>query len=85
MVRSNTVLPDYKPNAELKIYVHGYKAGKDQSLWLDIKYAYSAKGDVNLMIVDWSEAGAELLYPVSRYLVPKIGYRAGYMLSQIMK
>lgn len=63
--------------------IHGYIASRYHTSIEPIKKAYLTAGNVNLMIVDWSQASYQM-YDVSRSLTSDVAMRVAQILDQFI-
>lgn len=67
----------------IKVLIHGYIASRYHTSIEPIKKAYLSAGNVNLMIVDWSQASYQM-YDVSRSLTSDVAMRIAQILDQFI-
>lgn len=67
----------------IKVLIHGYIASRYHTSIEPIKKAYLSAGNVNLMIVDWSQASYQM-YDVSRSLTSDVAMRVAQILDQFI-
>lgn len=68
----------------IKVLIHGYIASRYHSSIEPIKRAYLTAGNVNLMIVDWSQASYQM-YEVSRRLTSQVALRIARTLDGFLQ
>lgn len=83
-VRKHVKLDGFIDNVEIKVLIHGYVSSRYHISIEPIKQAYLSAGNVNLMIVDWSQASYQL-YGVSRRITSQVAFRIAQMLDDFLR
>lgn len=84
MVQRYAKLDGFIDNAQIKVLIHGYIASRYHSSIEPIRQAYLSAGNVNLMIVDWSQASYQM-YDLSRGLTSQVAYRIAQILEEFLR
>lgn len=83
MIQRNVKLDGYLDDTPIKVLIHGYIASRYHSSITPIKNAYLSAGNVNLIVVDWSQASYQM-YDVSRTLTSQVAYRVSKILERFI-
>lgn len=83
MIQRNIKLDGFLEEVPIKVVIHGYIANRYHSSILPIKNAYLSAGNVNLIIVDWSQASYQM-YDVSRTLTSQVAHRVSEILERFI-
>lgn len=83
MIQRNIKLDGFLDEVPIKVVIHGYIANRYHSSILPIKNAYLSAGNVNLLIVDWSQASYQM-YDVSRTLTSQVAHRVSEILERFI-
>lgn len=67
----------------LKIVTHGWESSADKNAVINIKNAYLATMDVNVIAVDWSPIADSFLYPIVAYQTKDVGLYVGQFLDAL--
>ncbi|XP_031639722.1 pancreatic triacylglycerol lipase-like [Contarinia nasturtii] len=84
LVRRSVKLDGFIDDVPIKVLIHGYIASRYHSSIEPIKKAYLSAGNVNLMIVDWSQASYQM-YDVSRRLTSQVALRIAQILDAYLQ
>lgn len=84
MLHRSTKLDGFLDDVPIKVLIHGYIASRYHSSIEPIKKAYLNAGNVNLMIVDWSQASYQM-YEVSRSLTSQVAIRIARILDEFLQ
>lgn len=80
----SSVFKTFVPTAKTKIIVHGWKASVNNRIIKVLKKAYIPLYDYNLIIVDWSDAGAHLHpYFSAAHQVPRAAGQVGSFIERL--
>lgn len=83
MLQRNVKLDGFLDETPIKVLIHGYIASKYHYSIAPIKNAYLSAGNVNLIIVDWSQ-GSYQMYDLSRQLTSHVAYRVAEILQRFL-
>lgn len=83
MIQRNVKLDGFIDDVQIKVLIHGYIASRYHSSIEPIKQAYLSAGNVNLIIVDWSQASYQM-YDVSRALTSQVAKRVAEILDEFL-
>lgn len=83
-MRRTVKLDGFIDDVPIKVLIHGYIASRYHSSIEPIKKAYLTAGNVNLMIVDWSQASYQM-YEVSRGLTSQVALRVAQILDEFLQ
>lgn len=84
LVRRSVKLDGFIDDVPIKVLIHGYIASRYHASIEPIKKAYLSAGNVNLMIVDWSQASYQM-YEVSRKLTSQVALRIAQILNGFLQ
>lgn len=84
MIQKNIKLDGFLDELPVKVLIHGYIASRYHASIAPIKNAYLSAGNVNLIIVDWSQASYQM-YGVSRTLTSQVAHRVSEILERFIK
>lgn len=84
MVQRNAKLNGFIEDVPIKVLIHGYIASRYHTSIEPIKQAYLSAGNVNLIIVDWSQASYQM-YDVSRALTSQVAKRIAEILNKFLQ
>lgn len=83
LVHRSVRLDGFLDDVPIKVLIHGYIASRYHTSIEPIKKAYLSAGNVNLMIVDWSQASYQM-YDVSRGLTSHVAIRVAKILDEFI-
>lgn len=83
MLQRNVKLDGFLDEVPVKVLIHGYIASRYHYSIAPIKNAYLSAGNVNLIIVDWSQ-GSYQMYDVSRQLSSSVAFRIAEILQRFL-
>lgn len=83
-MRRSVKLDGFIDDVPIKVLIHGYIASRYHASIEPIKKAYLNAGNVNLMIVDWSQASYQM-YEVSRKLTSQVAIRIAQILDGFLQ
>lgn len=83
MLQRNVKLDGFLDDVPIKVLIHGYIASRYHVSIAPIKNAYLSAGNVNLFIVDWSQASYQM-YDVSRQLTSQVAHRVSEILERFI-
>lgn len=83
LVHRSVRLDGFVDDVPIKVLIHGYIASRYHTSIEPIKKAYLSAGNVNLMIVDWSQASYQM-YDVSRSLTSQVAIRVAKILDEFI-
>lgn len=83
LVHRSVKLDGFIDDVQIKVLIHGYIASRYHNSIEPIKKAYLNAGNVNLMIVDWSQASYQM-YEVSRSLTSQVALRIARILDEFL-
>lgn len=83
MLQRNVKLEGFLDETPIKVLIHGYIASKYHYSIAPVKNAYLSAGNVNLIIVDWSQASYQM-YDLSRQLTSRVAYRVAEILQRYL-
>lgn len=84
MIQKNAKLDGFIEDVSIKVLIHGYIASRYHTSIEPIKQAYLSAGNVNLIIVDWSQASYQM-YDVSRALTSQVAKRVTEILENFLQ
>lgn len=82
-LQRNVKLDGFLDEVPVKVIIHGYIASRYHYSIAPIKNAYLSAGNVNLIIVDWSQ-GSYQMYDVSRQLTANVAFRIAEILQRFL-
>ncbi|CAH1407441.1 unnamed protein product [Nezara viridula] len=70
---SSGLFDNWNNNKPLKVVIHGWMGSDDKRFCTTFREGLLDNQDINVIIVDWSEAGSKnILYPMARNKVPEV-------------
>lgn len=84
LLHRSTKLDGFLDDVPIKVLIHGYIASRYHNSIEPIKKAYLNAGNVNLMIVDWSQASYQM-YEISRGLTSQVAMRIARILDEFLQ
>lgn len=80
---TNSNVADHLSRVPLKMVTHGWESSADKNAVMNIKNAFLATNDVNVIAVDWSSIADSALYPIVAYQTKEVGTYIGHFLDAL--